>query len=71
MNQIMYVLIFTRSINICSIKFLSECLMSFRLYIWRKLDCYAELLQSQIKIKEIKKSNNHRFIGNCLWRVAL
>ena len=49
-------LTFSRSFNICSIKFLSECLMSFHIYIWRKLDCYAELLQSQIKIKQIKKN---------------
>ena len=54
----MYVLTFTRSFNICSIKLLSECLTSFHIYIWHKLDCYAELLSSQIKIKEIKKNRD-------------
>ena len=52
---IVYVLTFTRFFNICSVKFLGERLMLFHIYIWRKLNCYAELLQSQIKIKQIKK----------------
>ena len=30
--------------------------MSFHINIWRKLGCYAELLYSQIKIKELKNS---------------
>ena len=34
----MYALKFTRSFNICCIKFLSECLMSFHIHIWCKLD---------------------------------
>ena len=25
-------------------------------YIWPKLDCYAKLFQSQIKVKEIKQN---------------
>ena len=71
----MYVLTFTRSFNICSIKLLSECLTSFHIYIWHKLDCYAELLSSQIKIKEIKKIEIQRIrcYNNLFrqWRVLI